>query len=219
MKYNSIDIGNRIRQERKNAGYSQDGMIAVLKDTYGISVARNKISDIENGKTNHYDSDLLFALCDLFDCEYGYLLCEYACRTGRDTDICRETGLTENAVQTLRRLRCDNAIQQYSDIVSAVLETKSLDDTLEVIAMAISAQNQSLHDAVPTPVAQLNWGNMHMAVRNDALISSMITARALTTTNEAAQIYMRNVSATPMDRRYEYANEDHEPSDLYQIYE
>lgn len=103
MKYNFDEIGKRIIKERKAAGFkSQDSFIEHLRTEYGYSLSRNTLSAIENGKTNHYDADLLFAMCEIFNCEMGYLLGEYECKTGRVTDIVKETGLTPDAVNTLR---------------------------------------------------------------------------------------------------------------------
>lgn len=108
MKYNFIEIGNRIANERIAHGWSQDKLIEKLsyKD---IRIGRNTLSNIENGsqKPCNFSLGLLAALAELFECEIGYLLCEkeYNCRTRCDTDIYKETGLNEKSIQTLRTIQ------------------------------------------------------------------------------------------------------------------
>lgn len=108
MKYNYENIGKRIAKERKEyCHFSQDELLTELSKQYGIGMSRRTLSAIENGKYYHYDIDFLFALCELFNCELGYLLCEkeYECKTRCDSDIYRETGLNEESIQTLKQIR------------------------------------------------------------------------------------------------------------------
>lgn len=115
MKYNYALIGERIKNERKAAGYkSHDALCDALRDKYGYAITRRTLGEIENGERNHYDADFLFYLCDLFGCEMGYLLGEYDCRTGRNTDIAAATGLSEKAIE---RLDADGA-----RILSGIIE-------------------------------------------------------------------------------------------------
>lgn len=104
MKYNFENIGKRIAKERKEYCHlSQDGLLSKLSEKYGIGMCRNTLSAIEKGKYHHYDIDFLFALCELFNCEIGYLLCEYDYKTGRDTDIVDATGLSITSVQRITK--------------------------------------------------------------------------------------------------------------------
>lgn len=118
MKYNFKAIGLRIRAERKKAGFkSQDDLIDCLRDKYGYSISRNTLSAMESGKTNHYDVELLADLCELFDCEMGYLLCEYECKTGRNTDIAAATGLSEEAIKKIQSYKHSGMI--FSKILTS----------------------------------------------------------------------------------------------------
>ena len=111
MKYNFIDIGNRITTERNALGWSQDKLIEELSYK-GIKIGRNSLSDIENGNKQYknFSLQLICALAELFDCEIGYLLCEkeYICKTRCDTDIYKETGLNEESIDTLRMIQKQN---------------------------------------------------------------------------------------------------------------
>lgn len=122
MKYNYVEIGERIRKERKQKKWSQDDLLTELS-VKGIKIHRNTLSDIENGcKRGVFPLPLLTALSELFNCEVGYLLCEYACKTGRNTDISNETGLSDNAINALTEmspqdLLVANALIEREDII------------------------------------------------------------------------------------------------------
>lgn len=103
MEYNYIDIGDRLIQLRKARGYSQDKLIDILDDEYGVKIGRNTYSNIENGcqSASNFKLDLLIALSSLYGCDIGYLLCEYDNITGRNTDIQKITGLNDESIKAL----------------------------------------------------------------------------------------------------------------------
>lgn len=94
--YDFQKIGDRIRQERGKAGKSQ----AELGEYIGVT--RQTIAKWEHGEDIPQLSDFL-RLCKLFDCELGYMLCEYDCKTRAATDIKSETGLSETAICKLQQ--------------------------------------------------------------------------------------------------------------------
>ena len=100
MEYNFPAIGQRIKGLRKERGWSQDQLIDVLQDK--VPIGRNTLSSIENGNAKHFELSLLTALCEVFDCEMGYILCEYDnCKT-RDLQFIHDTtGLSEPAIKRL----------------------------------------------------------------------------------------------------------------------
>lgn len=136
-KYDFQKIGNRIKQERNNAKKSQDE----LGDYIGVT--RQTVAKWEHGKDLPQLSDLL-RLCNLFDCEIGYLLCEYDCKTKVATDIKKETGLTEKAISGLAVALSKNQVFARQ-AVNALLECDcmsaldvlgryfSIDDKFEII--------------------------------------------------------------------------------------
>lgn len=99
MKYDWKKIGRRIQKERKLLGLSQDEFC----DKAGI-VKRATLSKWENGTGGEITVGMLTAMCEVFDCELGYLLCEYDCKTRAATDISQQTGLSEEAVKNLSNL-------------------------------------------------------------------------------------------------------------------
>lgn len=104
MEYNYEKIGERIRSERKKKKWSQETLITELS-AKNVNIHRNTLSDIENGcKKGVFPLPLLTALSALFNCEIGYLLCEFDCKTGRNTDINTATGLEDDAINALTEM-------------------------------------------------------------------------------------------------------------------
>lgn len=102
MKYNLNEIGERLKKERKNAGFkSHDGLADYIRNHNYKGFTRQTISKWERG-LEMPPLDILCSLCELFECELGYLLCEYNCKTRNDTDIHNETGLSEDAINVLK---------------------------------------------------------------------------------------------------------------------
>lgn len=114
MKYNYIKIGDRLRQLRKDHGYSQDKLIDILDDEYGVKIGRNTYSNIENGcqSASNFKLDLLIALSSLYGCDIGYLLCEYDNITGRNTDIQKITGLNDESIRALEMAVRESEIEK-----------------------------------------------------------------------------------------------------------
>lgn len=99
MKYNMIDVGQRIKDERLKNGYKrQDDLCDKLH------IGRNTLSAWENGKAN-IELDDLMKLCELFDCEVGYLLCEYDTPYRVHSDISEQTQLSTKAIENIMKSR------------------------------------------------------------------------------------------------------------------
>lgn len=104
MKYNPEKIGKRIKAERKaiilnGRKMTQDDLIEYLHPH--IRLSRNSLSAIENGEIEYCSLKLLLLLCELFNCELGYLLGEYDCKTHEATSVKNQTGLSGKAVDVL----------------------------------------------------------------------------------------------------------------------
>jgi transcriptional regulator with XRE-family HTH domain len=101
MKYDQTKIGKRILKERRIVGYSNQSSFAVAM---GYSEeSRQTVANWEKGKTTPCMEDYL-RMCELFDCELGYLLCEFDCKTREVTDIQAAIGLTEKAIKAIREI-------------------------------------------------------------------------------------------------------------------
>lgn len=114
--YSSI-LGKRIAERRKECGYKSQAalaekMIPMCKDAENASFdqadeyikkvdsKRKAIGNWELGNAEPSLHDLV-QLCNLLNCDMGYLLGEYPERRRQTADICAETGLSEGTVCTL----------------------------------------------------------------------------------------------------------------------
>lgn len=133
MKYNLRKIGKRIRKERRAAGYKNQSTLA---ETLNLSIeSRQTIGNWENGK-NLPDIEYLLKMCELFDCELGYLLCEYDCKTRQATDIQTATGLSEKAIEMLTKIK-QSRINEAITTLSKILEHEDFVDLLRAIHIHI----------------------------------------------------------------------------------
>ena len=76
-------IGERVHKEREAAGMTMDALATEIGTT------RQTISRWEHGDNVEITLNMLVRLCNIFNCEMGYLLCEYNCKTKIATDIHR----------------------------------------------------------------------------------------------------------------------------------
>ena len=98
---NKAKTGKRISELREKAGYKT---IEKFADELGYS--RQTVAKWENGNT----MPTLDQLCDivsLLECDIGYLLCLYDTRYFEHADICKTTGLSEDAVKVLVENQCE----------------------------------------------------------------------------------------------------------------
>ena len=112
--YDLQNIGKRIKAERTNLKLSQQE----FADKLNIS-ARQTISKWEKGIAIPQLEDML-NMCNLFNCELGYLLGEYDCKTRINTDIAKETGLTEKSIYTLHSLLVKSTSEPENDFDTEV---------------------------------------------------------------------------------------------------
>lgn len=103
MQYDFIKIGNRITDLREKKKWTQTDLINQLEKK-GYSVGRNTISNLENGKftKDNFNLKFLLTLCELFDCESGYLLGEYDFHSKNEEIINKEVGLSAQSIQYLK---------------------------------------------------------------------------------------------------------------------
>lgn len=99
MKYDDKKIGKRINLKRKSLGLSQEAL------GKRIGTVGKQISNYENSVTTP-PIDVMLKLCDVFDCELGYLLGEadYSKGTRIETAINKTTGLTIESMNALRMI-------------------------------------------------------------------------------------------------------------------
>lgn len=117
MEYSQEVIGKNIKQERIKKKWSQE------KLGQKIHTTGKQISNYENGKTTP-PIDVLFQLCEIFDCELGYLLGEenYSQGTQQLTIASNYTGLSPDAIEQITRLMGKS--KNYDDYKELKIELK-----------------------------------------------------------------------------------------------
>lgn len=117
MKYDKKAIGKRIKEERIKANFKSQGDFA---ECMGYAYeSRQTIANWEKGKTMPCFEDF-FKMCEIFDCDYGYLMCEYDCKQRNRTDVQAVIGLSENAIKVLESINKSpykEALESLSDII------------------------------------------------------------------------------------------------------
>ena len=114
LRYNYKKIGERIKQIRKEHKLSHKDSLEKLQ----ISMNRRRLSEIEKGNDMYFSFDFLLKFSEYFNCDIGYILCEYDEKRQETHQICSVTGLSEKAVENLTENK-NNADMQY---ISFLLE-------------------------------------------------------------------------------------------------
>lgn len=129
-------IGERIKTERKK----QDLTLDDLADKIGVS--RQTISKWEKGVATSGPSLWeLVKMCQLFQCDLGYIVGEYECKTRPVTDIHNETGLHEDTILNLQEwAECKNSTKE---LVYNFLDDLLDWDRLEYLAIKYDAYKNS----------------------------------------------------------------------------
>lgn len=137
MRYDQEKTGKLIHDERVKRGWSQ----AKLGEL--INVSHKQVSNYELGKLIP-PMDVLFALCEVFGCELGYLLGEedYSEGTRLMNAFCKYSGLAPEAVEALRRaagtggdsLGFGHEPERYGRIVGALLASEGFPRVVEAMA-------------------------------------------------------------------------------------
>lgn len=110
--YDPIILGERIREARKKAGLTQAQFARALNMS---EESLKTIGRWEKGEQTP-KLDILMKMCEIFECEAGYLLGEFSLPTREKTDIQEATGLSQEAIDTLLEMKqVDPNIFPYAD--------------------------------------------------------------------------------------------------------
>lgn len=89
-------IMKRIKQARKDAGLTQEKLAEKMY------CKRETIAQWERGQYTP-SIDALVRLCDILQCDLGYMLGEYEQKQRETSDACKVTGLSEAVIERFRR--------------------------------------------------------------------------------------------------------------------
>lgn len=128
-------IGERIKKERKKASLTQEEL---LEKVYLSKSSVASLRAWERGGRLP-DTDTLARMCEVFDCDFGYLICDYDERDYSTHKIREATGLSENAIMRLYDMRKYNQITWYSDMLSAIIEHPEFGSMLSAMRDIVKA--------------------------------------------------------------------------------
>ena len=119
-------IAERLHASREAAGLTQQALVDRLNAS---EKAPPKVLKLDTFKKweyggNQINIEWIPALCDVLNCDVGYLFGEYPQFRRVNADICKETGLTENAVNSIRTYGGSNETDWGLDAINALLESK-----------------------------------------------------------------------------------------------
>lgn len=109
--FSTNGIGQRIKQLRNKRGYSQDDMA----EKFGCK--RQTYAKLENGKKK-LTAEEFAKLCDILECDAGYLFGEYSTERRITADIQAQTGLSEEAILALQNM---NPKKIATTVLSSIL--------------------------------------------------------------------------------------------------
>lgn len=111
LDYGNIDdktirseIASRLHDERKKAALTLDRLALELKYSKPTVMNWEKDWDKKTGKNVVPNYEQLKNLAALYNCEIGYLLCEYTAKTKQISDICSEIGILPQAADKLHNI-------------------------------------------------------------------------------------------------------------------
>ena len=199
--YDWKKIGQRIEAERKFLNLSAE---ALAND---IGITRQTLRKWEEGKECSIDIYALIKLANKFNCEVGYLLCEYDCKTKEITDTQKATGLSEQAITKLQRIKESNRSTAYCDILSLIIENGNCEYFLSMIAKRISyyiekkgLEGMELFQVNDNRIMVLDIDGTRPAVYKDSLIDSILQTEFIKLLPIVSNDYYKRYTLTPEER-------------------
>ena len=119
------EMGERLRAARGKT--KRPALVRLLRESPKAPVESKAEMTAERLKQWEYGNNPIShewipAICEVLDCDVGYLFGEYKERHRISADIAAETGLTESAIQKIHNLRCGNQVDWLTDILNAIVE-------------------------------------------------------------------------------------------------
>lgn len=145
MSYSWYKIGERIKEERENKKLTQEELAEkVGKLTGHTTLKRQTVAGWERG-TPIKKIEQLTALCEIYECDMSYLLCEYDCKRIASVEISKITGLSEMAIDSLIWYQQHNEPKNFSDIIDALIMSPGLLDVMHDYCYYLPGHKSYLH--------------------------------------------------------------------------
>jgi len=120
-------LGARIKELRENGGEGNRKKMSQEKLAKKLNICRQTLSDSEKGMLKLTIEDLV-KICELFECDIGYLLGKHDEKERDVADVREVTGLSEKAVNKLKLFQSKTGYEKNIAFLNAVIESKNFDD-------------------------------------------------------------------------------------------
>ena len=100
---------------------------------------RQSYADIETGKKEPH-LEYIYKLCDIFQCDIGYLLGEYPTKKREAADVQKVTGLSEKAIEKLMELK------RYEESPEVHNEQYITEDTFILHTINLLLEHEEMHN-------------------------------------------------------------------------
>lgn len=198
MKYSEEEVGKIIRSERKKLGMSQDLM------GKAVGIVGKQISNYENGKL-FPPMDILLDLCDVFECELGYLLGEedYSEGTKLQTAITERTGLSAESTDILHKITgteksCLNfgyESERYCSLLNRIILSPNFLSLVESI-YALDEKTQECKDVWHVLESQMGRDKLNEALQLYHTSSIYIQDHDTPQLSQEQQRYYKEIDST-----------------------
>lgn len=115
------EVGERIAQERRKANLTQSKFADKLEEITGNRPRQSTITSWEHGLAFPKNIEMIFAMSKIFNCDCGYLLCDYDEKTYNSAEICNATGLSDYTVNTLCNLKVWGLENDVAPVIDALV--------------------------------------------------------------------------------------------------
>lgn len=161
-------VGERLGTARKGKGLSRPGFASLLLQHCKAPTESNVCADTnlmaarlkqwEYGN-NPVELEWIPAICDILECDTGYLFGEYEAMQHSVADICQETGLSESAVKWICGIRSKRTIgkklsNQLLDALSSLITADEFSLILRDLVGLKSAIARTNQDTPPASFAE-----------------------------------------------------------------
>lgn len=130
-KYNKKKekIGKRIKEQREGKGLSKEQFLLALSKS---EQSHKSVTAWEDGKRlPNLDTLVDMTGPELFDCDVGYLLCDYNEKRYYTADVSEQTGLSIEAVEQIDKMNRHSLIP--IDVLSSILTHPDIEGLLHMI--------------------------------------------------------------------------------------
>ena len=208
-------VGNRIKQARKDKGLSRialaKGMCASSRASQEMTASKYVLEELEKrlearirqweSGANPVDIEWIPAICDVLSCDVGYLFGDYDGHTRVFADITRETGLSEDAIKNIVKVKSLN--QEYVDALSAFVEDSNLEYFLYLIGKRIKytdmeekrknigiSDARKWYEAIRETEINIPFDGSMLYAKKTNLLDSLIGTSITSRMNEITRLYI-----------------------------